>query len=140
MVSLCRSIRAVAAPCCRTVTTLNGNGNGNGALPAGAPLAELGVAATAASLEAEAVLEAGGERFLDPCETGHLEACATERIMSSLDEVQAASTGADAASGGGTAAAAVATPAGTPYASPGGRWANFQQYSIFQVRASSPDR
>lgn len=104
----------------RTVTTLNGNGASAAAAAAAEPLAVLEAAASVP-------VEAAAEPYLEPCEAGQLEACATERIMSSMDEVQ---TAADAVGSGGAAAATL----GTPYASPGGRWANFQQYSIFQVR------
>ena len=83
------------------------------------------------------------DSMMDPCESGNLETCAADRITSSLEEESELSASVQlngAASGDAAerAAAAAARPpvstAGTPYASPGGRWQNFQKYSTFQAR------
>ena len=87
-------------------------------------------------------IEMDTEGLLDPCESGQLETCAADRITSSLEEeaeMAAAAIGSVAGAAAKQSTPATATPpvstAGTPYSSPGGKWANFQKYSTFQVRS-----
>ena len=132
----------------------NGNGNGNGVWNGAGPsdVAAAGTLSEAVPLKPMLVGPEGSngarievelpqpavERYMDPCEAGQLEACATDRIRSSLEEADVADSIAAAQRNLGDAgvppAAAPSQPTGTPYASPGGRWSNFQKYSTFRVR------
>ena len=90
------------------------------------------------------------DSMMDPCASGQLETCAADRITSSLEEEAELTAAAVRLNGASPAAAepagAAAAPrppvsaAGTPYASPGGRWQNFQKYSTFQARHAAAVR
>ena len=84
-------------------------------------------------------IEMDTDGVMDSCDSGQLESCAADRITSSLEEAEmvAAAVGAVAGAASSQSTPSTATPplstAGTPYSSPGGKWANFQKYSTFQV-------
>ncbi|CAL5224135.1 g6768 [Coccomyxa viridis] len=119
--------------------------NGTAALQNGAAAAayqngsatveDLKDAATIVSVTENGAVGADSEQngaWADPCEVGHLDSCAADRIAQ--QERQAAEQDAAAASGRISTEEDLrkAAATSTPYSAPGGRWSSFRSYSVWQ--------